>query len=73
MRFGDFLMKHIFWAGMSQVDVAKKSGLTPALLNEVIKGKRRLTVKSAKGLEKALGIPAAVLMLYQITEEMEEE
>ena len=48
MKVGDFLMKLIFWAGMSQKEVVEKCNITPARLNEIIKGKRGVSIKSAK-------------------------
>jgi HTH-type transcriptional regulator/antitoxin HigA len=44
--------------GMTQADLATRTGRTPKLVNEVIKGKAPITPATALQLERALGIPA---------------
>ena len=41
-------------------------------MNDIIRGKRDVNVKVAKGLEKVFGIPAAVWMVYQSMEDIRE-
>ena len=48
MRLGDFLLKVIFWSGMTQAEVARKCSISTPVLNELIKNKRGINVKYAK-------------------------
>ena len=64
MKVGDFLMKLIFWSGMSQVDVAKKCNITTAMLNEIVKGKRGISIKSAKVFEELFGVPTMIWLMW---------
>lgn len=64
MKVSDFLMKLIFWSGMSQVDVAKKCNITPAMLNEIVKGKRGISIRSAKIFEALFGVPAMIWLMW---------
>ena len=64
MKIGDFLMKLIFWAGMSQKEVAEKCNITPAMLNEIIKGRRGIIIKSAKIFEALFGVPTMVWLMW---------
>lgn len=43
---------------MLQEELAEKTGITSKYINEVIKGKKEISVKLAQSLECALGIPA---------------
>lgn len=54
---------------VSQLDFAKRIGVTPARLNEIIKGKRAVTPDTALRFERALGTSAAFwLNLQQIVD-----
>ena len=64
MKVRDFLMKLIFWSGMSQKEVAEKCNITPAMLNEILKGKCGISVKSAKIFEALFGVPAMVWLMW---------
>ena len=44
--------------GITQVAFAKRIGVTPARLNEIIKGKRAVTADTALRLSRALGTSA---------------
>lgn len=50
---------------IEQRDFAKKIGMKPTMLNEIIKGKRPVTADLAVVLEKALGISADYWMRFQ--------
>lgn len=65
MKAGEFLMKMIFFSGMSQKEAAEKLNITAPVLNDIIKGKRNIGIKHAKALEALLGIPAIVWLTYQ--------
>ncbi len=55
--------------GVSQADFAKRIDVTPARLNEIIKGKRTVTPDTALRFERALGASAGFwLNLQQIVD-----
>ena len=70
MKVGEFLMKMIFFSGMSQRKVAERLGISAPVLNDMVKGKRGINCKYAKGLEDIFGIPAIVWMQYQLYDEL---
>lgn len=72
MKVGDFLMKLIFWSGMLQVDVAKKCNITTAMLNEIVKGKRGISIKSAKIFEALFGVPAMIWLMWDNIDKLNE-
>lgn len=53
---GDTILETIEFLRMSQVELAKRVGQTPAKINDLISGKAPITVKTAMLLEKVLGI-----------------
>ena len=73
MKVGDFLMKLIFWAGMSQKEVAEKCNITPAMLNEIIKGKRGISIKTAKVFEALFGVPTMIWLMWGNIDKLNEE
>ena len=73
MKVSDFLMKLIFWSGMSQVDVAKKCNITTSMLNEIVKGKRRISIKHAKVFEELFGVPAMIWLMWDNIDKLNEE
>ena len=73
MKVGDFLMKLIFWSGMSQKEVAEKCNITPAMLNEIIKGKRGVSIKSAKIFEALFGVPAMIWLMWDNIDKLNEK
>ena len=50
---------------INQKDLAKQMGVKASFLNEIIKGKRPITVDFAIILEKILGIPADYWVRFQ--------
>ena len=73
MKVGDFLMKLIFWAGMSQKEVAEKCNITPAMLNEIIKSKRGISIKNAKVFQELFGVPAMIWLMWDNIDKLNEE
>ena len=73
MKVGDFLMKLIFWSGMSQADVARKCNITTVMLNKIIKGKCGISIKSAKVLEELFGVPAMIWLMWNNIDKLNEE
>ncbi len=63
---GDVLL-HDFLAplGLKQVEFAEHLGVTPARLNEIIKGKRAVTSDTALRLERVLGPSAGFWLNMQ--------
>lgn len=70
MKVGEFLMKMIFFSGMSQSEFAKKINTSASILNDMVKGRRGINVKYAKIFEEEFGIPAIVWLAYQTHDEL---
>lgn len=73
MKVGDFLMKLIFWSGMSQADVARKCNISTAMLNEIVKGKRGISIKNAKVFQELFGVPAMIWLMWDNINKLNEE
>ena len=73
MTVGEFLMKLIFFSGISQKEAAEKIGVAPPCLNDIIKGKRKVSMKIAKKLETLFGVQAIVWMTWQSVDELNKE
>lgn len=73
MKVGEFLMKMIFFSGMSQKEFAEKINTSAPILNDLVKGKRNINIKYAKLFEKHFGIPAIVWLAYQNHDELGKE
>ena len=73
MTVGEFLMKLIFFSGISQKEAAEKIGVAPPCLNDIIKGKGKVSIKIAKKLETLFGVPAIVWMTWQAVDELNKE
>ena len=72
MKLGEFIGKVAFWSGLSQKELAEKLGITAPNLNEIVRGRRSVSAKTAKKLEGVFGIPAAVWAVYQSMEDIRE-
>lgn len=70
MKLGEFLMKMIFFSGMSQSEFAKKINTSASVLNDIVKGRRGINVKYAKLFEEIFDIPAIVWLTYQNHDEL---
>lgn len=57
--------------GISQVELALRTGVTPAFVNNVIAGKKGISAKFAMGLEYALGVPKSFWLNLQANYEAE--
>ncbi|MBE0645512.1 MAG: HigA family addiction module antidote protein [Bacteroidetes bacterium] len=55
---GEVLEDHIESIGMTQVELAERTGLAKKTINEIIKGKAAITPETALKLERSLGRPA---------------
>lgn len=55
---GDTLLEALEERGMSQAELANRTGRPKKTINEIVKGKAALTPETALQLEKVLGIPA---------------
>lgn len=56
---GETLLESIEAIGMSQADLAERTGRPKKTINEIIKGKAAITQETALQLERVLGIPAS--------------
>jgi HTH-type transcriptional regulator/antitoxin HigA len=56
---GETLLDAIEELGMSQAELALRTGKTAKAINEIIKGKTAITPETAMQLERALGVPAS--------------
>lgn len=56
---GETLLETIDAMGMSQVELAERTGLTPKTINFIVKGHAALTPETALQLERVLGTPAS--------------
>ena len=63
MKLGDFLLKVIFWSGMTQAEVARKCNISTPALNELIKNKRDINVRYAKAYEDLFSIPTMIWLM----------
>ena len=72
MTLGDFIAKMAFWSGLTQKQLADGIGISAPVMNDIIRGKRDVNVKVAKGLEKVFDIPAAVWMVFQVMGDIKE-
>lgn len=64
MKLGDFLLKMIFWSGLSQKAVAEKCNMSAPVLNDLIKNKRGISVKYAKAFEALFGVPVMIWLTW---------
>ncbi len=55
---GEILKEYLDDSGMTQVKLAKKIGINKTIINEIIHGKRPITMKTAIKLEKAFSFDA---------------
>ena len=73
MNLGDFLLKVIFWSGMTQAEVARKCNISTPVLNELIKNKRGINVRYAKAFEELFGIPTMIWLMWGNIDELNKE
>ena len=73
MNLGDFLLKVIFWSGMTQAEVARKCSISTPVLNDLIKNKRGINVKYAKAFEELFGIPTMIWLMWDNIDELNKE
>jgi len=62
---GELIFDELEARGMTQAALANQIGVSPSLLNEVIKGKRAVNTQLALLLEAALGIDAELWLNMQ--------
>jgi addiction module HigA family antidote len=55
---GEVLVEYLEAYGMTQTELAARTGLTKKTINEIIKGKSPITSETALKLERSLGRPA---------------
>lgn len=73
MKLGDFLLKMIFWSGMSQKAVADKCNMSTPVLNDLIKNKRGINIKYAKAFEELFDVPVMIWLTWDNLDAMNKE
>jgi len=56
---GETLLETLEYLGMTQAELAKRTGRPKKTINEIIKGKIAITPETALQFEKVLGIPSS--------------
>ncbi len=56
---GELLEEELEARGLSQLDLARQAGRPAQAINEIIRGKKRITPETALDLERVLGTPAS--------------
>lgn len=67
---GELLKEEIEYRKITQKQLAKDMGVSYTVLNDIIRGKRSVNTKFALLCEKALGVPAHVLLKLQADYDM---
>ena len=62
---GGLIMDELEARNMTQAKLAENIGVSPSLLNEIIKGKRAVNTEMALMLEAAIDLPADMLLNMQ--------
>lgn len=70
MTVGEFLLKVIFFSGMSQKEAAARIGIAPPYINDIIKGKRKVNADIAQKLDTVFSVPAIVWVTWQTVDEL---
>ena len=68
---GEMIKDELKERGMTQKQLADKTGIKPSVLSETINGKRSVSLNVAVALEKALGIPADIWMNLQTQHDLD--
>lgn len=68
---GEMIKDELKERGMTQKQLAEKTGIKPSVLSETINGKRSISLNVAIALEKALDIPADMWMNLQTQYELD--
>lgn len=62
---GELLAEELEERGLTQTSLAQQLGISVSIVNEIIKGKRNISVEFAMMLEAALGIEASLWINLQ--------
>ena len=62
---GEIIAEELAERAITQAEVSRRTGYTPKHVNEVIRGHKPLSAGFALALEKAVGVPAHVLLRIQ--------
>ena len=62
---GELIKDELEADNLTQARLAERIGVSPSLINEIIKGKRGINTEMALLFEAALGIPATMLLNLQ--------
>ena len=64
---GETLLEVLEEKGMTQVELARRTGLTAKHVNQIVKGQASITAETATKLERATAVPARVWLGLQAT------
>ena len=67
---GEFLEEELEARGMTQQELAVRTGRPPQAINEIIRGKKAITSETALQFERVLGIPAHIWMNLETSYQM---
>ena len=62
---GELIKDELEARAMTQARLAEQLGVSPSLINEIIRGKRGVNTEMALMLEAAIGLPAEMLLSLQ--------
>ncbi len=62
INYAELIKTFLDVKGMTQAELAKELGWAPAKINDIIKGRRRVTPKTAKKFAKVFGVEHTVFL-----------
>ena len=68
---GEMIKDEVEYRGLSQKKLAAEMGMSPSLLNEILNGRRRVSIEYALLFEAALGIDAELWIRLQADYDMQ--
>jgi addiction module HigA family antidote len=69
---GEILFEHMEARGLSQAELARRTGLTPKLVSDIIAGKNPVTARTAVALGPVLGLEPIAWLTLQVQHDLHE-
>ena len=66
MLFGDVVSAYLKEKGMSQAELARRTGLNKQTISAIIRGRRAMNIPLSLRIENALGLEEGLLMTLQV-------